>query len=799
MLKQFLPHRRSYLGVCIAVLLASQTTEAAWLKAYGTADNDSSMSIQYLDKGGYGITGKTGDTNWYGLLDAQGTVLWSKSSGDASVFINHDASVDIYEFRNLATDDNFDFVSINATGKLNIKSGAISNISVEKNKKIIGNDGELDGLSDDKQLIQGTWRTSESNVDQAFAKLDANNSVLWSHLFDISDDDYGEISPFNSGYLLSLSSYEEDPETFALTWIEVLSKLDASGNIIAGSSKKITNTDAGYFPQPQADGSIILIGYSLSSKYFTLMKLDSNFNYVWGKRYFSSNDFDRVHFLYTAQEANNSVLELRGAYRERYNENDELIEKHPLLIKIDTSNGAILSKKEVQISQFDLHSFATPISGKYVLDGTTSDTFSLTSDPKADDDGLFALFSSSLQTEWARTISGSAYDSVDSLEKISGTSSYLLIGTTESWGAGSIDHMIGKLDKNGTVASCSAIQSITPNIIDAEDISAVDIPSTVSDTADPIDNGTFTVTVEEQQHSLEINPVDYPITATNICAAGDLSLSTSQLDFGSVEVKKTANLDVVITNNGDSALKISSISAPIKPFSKISDNCTGKKIAANVGSCKITYKFAPVSVGDFSKALTVKSNDPVNSSISFELKGTGRSIPTLAVQSLSSTDIGIGSKVTITGQGFTINKGKVQIVTGNGTKAASIVSWTENAAVFKLPVVKAGTYPVKIITKENGFIDAGQLTLHAAEIASLDVSSGPKNTQVTINGQYFGTGIKPKVFLVSGKKRNAVTVLAGYADGTVKVKIPALRPGVYGVVVNNSAGDSNSEINFTVQ
>lgn len=797
MLIPFIPCNKSYLHICMAILFASQTAQAAWLKTYGTSKEDSYLTVQAFDKGGYTISGQTGNTQWYGLLDAQGNVLWTKTSGNARVYINPDASVGIFELRNLGTEIDPDYVSINATGKLNANDGAISNISVQKNIKITGNDGQLFGGISDNHTIQGRWLTSDTNTDVAFAKLDANNKILWSHLYDSDDTDFGAIKPFGSGYLLSLSSYELDPQTYDFTWIETLSKLDANGNILAGSSKKITNITGYLYSQPQDDGSVFVIGHS--DKDISLIKLDSNLNFVWGKRYFSNNDADHINFYYPDQKTSNGVFELHGAFRERYDENNKLIEKHPLLIKINADNGSIVTKKEVQINQFDFNPFSTPITGKYVLDGITSNTFSETYEPKADDDGLFALFSNSLQPEWVRTIAGDGYDRVDSLETIAAAGGYLLSGTTESWGAGGADQMLGRLDKNGTVANCSAIQTINATVLEA-DLAAEDIPSPVSNAADPSDNGAFTVTVDEQQYSVEINPTDYPITVTDICTAADpvptpaISLSAAALDFGAVEVKKTANLDMTITNNGDGPLNITSFSAPTNSFSKTSDSCTGKNIAAG-NSCKISYKFAPTSGGSFSDTVTIKSNDSVNNLISFDLKGTGSSIyPPLTVQSLSSTDLGAGNQVTLTGQGFTSKKGKIKI----GAKTAKIVSWTDSSIVIKLPTLKAATYPVTVITKKNGSVEAGPVTLHTPEVASLDINSGPKNTVVTVTGQYFGS-VKPKVYLISGKKRKVIRVLPGNTDDSLTVRIPKLKPADYYVLVKNSVGKSTSQTIFTVQ
>jgi hypothetical protein len=318
---------------------------------------------------------------------------------------------------------------------------------------------------------------------------------------------------------------------------------------------------------------------------------------------------------------------------------------------------------------------------------------------------------------------------------------------------------------------------------------------------DPKDNGPFTVTVQETQYTLDVGVTDFPISAFNVCSAkdptptGTISLSTSSLDFGNVALKQNASLDLTITNTGDAPLKINQLSPAPKPFSQVAENCKGKTIAAG-GNCKVTYKFSPTAAKSFTNTITVSSNDPSHGSTVVTLKGTGgiSTIPPV-VQSLSATDLGVGSKLTITGHGFGSAKKKVNI----GTKLATIVSWNDSSIVVKLPSLVAKEYAVTVVLKPNLKTAAGKITLHKPEVSSVDPGTAFKGSEVTINGNYFGIGVKPKVLIKSGRKSTAATVIAGYSDTSAKIKIPKLsKAGNYQIVVSNSAGTSNS-INFTYQ
>ncbi len=795
MLNQHSQHKRQYLTACISFLLTFQTANAAWLNAYGTAEQESATNITKLDAGGYAISGTSGTTNWYGLLDEQGKIVWNKSSGTAHVSVIKDGTVKISQTKFIASPS--DSVTIEATGKLDISTGSINEIVVKKNNKISSDGGELTAIANTESTFQGSWN-ADVNYDVAFAKFDTE--LRWSHLYTVKGgSNYGSIYPWKTEYLLTLKNATRNEEDGTFIPVYLVTKLDKDGAVIPGSTQKIDSARQFSFISPNAleDGSIVLVSYSPDSKDISLIKLDNNLNYVWGKRFYSADG--TYQFLNrTIKEIGNNELEVLS-YSHHLDEKNALTEAHPLLIRINASTGEVLSKKETRISQFDPPALLRNAEGSYSLTGFISNT-ALQAE---DSDGLFAQFNNSLQPEWVKTITGSAFDNIYSVNNTSEGVNYLLSGETASWGAGNKDALLGKLDTNGTIANCSAIQSATANIVEADNITVEDIPSPLSQAADPIDKGPFTVKAEQQEYSLDLNPVDYAITTTEICSAADIEtvgkvgLSTSVVDFGSVALAQTASQEVVVNNSGTGTLKITSITTPPKPFSVNDDGCTGKTLDAG-GSCKISYQFAPTVAGNFSIPLAISSNDPANSSILLTLQGTGASSigsqPDPSNSALSSTDIGAGSRVTINGN-FSNKKGKVKI----DNKSARIIKWTSSSIVIKLPAVKAGPHQVTVINKDKTRFDAGKLTVHVPEVSVLNPGIGSKGATVIVNGKYFGTGIKPKAYLLSSdNKRTAVKVLKGSSDTAIKIKIPKLQPDNYGVIIKNSAGESGNSVSFTV-
>lgn len=102
-------------------------------------------------------------------------------------------------------------------------------------------------------------------------------------------------------------------------------------------------------------------------------------------------------------------------------------------------------------------------------------------------------------------------------------------------------------------------------------------------------------------------------------AAPVLSLSASQLDFGSVSVGSSSSAQrLTVTNSGSAALSFSAISAS-GPFS-LSHNCSSGVPAA--GSCAIDVRFTPTGAGTASGSLSLSSNASSSAQV-LALSGVG--------------------------------------------------------------------------------------------------------------------------------------------------------------------------------
>ena len=785
---------RPGLFMACAGLLLSSNTQSAWISAFGVPNVGQSYgSIDRLNSGGFVVNGVTdyssNQVNWYARLDAQGQILWSKSLGNVHALVQGDGSVYLFEIQH----DGNTIVSVSGTGQLNPATGDISNVVVEKNIQktyAVGTERFYSRLDKDN-IITGTVAQSPENDDAGVAKLDDQDNVVWSHRYDFgAGDNAPSLTKLANGYLLVFESSEYDPDTFVQYTSTILAKLNNDGTMVANSARVLTGS---FDAELLADESVALVGTE-DAVNLNVVKLDKQLNLVWGKRYTLTGSKGELEAYDYISEMSNGTLEIAATHK-RLNEQDETIAQHPLQLRINPANGAIVEQVEFQVRTFD-PSILNGSSFSYWLWGSTSDT-----QAENDQDGIIAELDGHLTPKWFRTLDGAKHD-VTYATPFVNAPGYELTGNTTSWGAGGTNLLFGQLDKNGTVNGCTALHDVTPNLVDPGLVVA-DLTNPVSTLA-LADNGSFAVAVTntEKQYSLTVTPADYPLQATPICSAADpnptgaIGLSATELNFGNVQLKSKGTNQLTITNNGDGGLAISGISAPDLPFKKTSDNCSGKTLAAGA-SCTVEYQFSPTASGQATANVVISSNDPDHASQSFTLVGTGSNeVLSLQFTALSSSIIGASGELTITGQGFTAKKGKVLW----GKKQATIVSWSGNAIILKTPKVKAGVYGLNVVTKTNGSVSVGQLTLSLPSISSADAEVVNGSKVYNIIGNYFGTGKpNPTVNLVLNNKSKALTVLPGYSNTLIRAKLTKkLKPGSYQLIVSNSAGKSTDSVTINI-
>jgi hypothetical protein len=104
-----------------------------------------------------------------------------------------------------------------------------------------------------------------------------------------------------------------------------------------------------------------------------------------------------------------------------------------------------------------------------------------------------------------------------------------------------------------------------------------------------------------------------------------ISVSSTSLDFGSVDVGNSSFTNLVITNSGSAGLIIRQISfggADPLDFNSRNDACTGATLSPSQ-NCAVQIVFSPHSTGSKSGTLSISSNDPDTPTQTVSLSGTG--------------------------------------------------------------------------------------------------------------------------------------------------------------------------------
>ncbi|MBN1480664.1 choice-of-anchor D domain-containing protein, partial [candidate division KSB1 bacterium] len=109
----------------------------------------------------------------------------------------------------------------------------------------------------------------------------------------------------------------------------------------------------------------------------------------------------------------------------------------------------------------------------------------------------------------------------------------------------------------------------------------------------------------------------------------DIAVDPTAYDFGDVQVTKTEQTTITVSNEGDAVLSISSFSITGTHSDQFSIFSGGDPVAVDpAGSHEVVVQFAPTSEGAKSAALTITSNDDDESPLNVTLTGNGTPEPT---------------------------------------------------------------------------------------------------------------------------------------------------------------------------
>jgi hypothetical protein len=327
---------------------------------------------------------------------------------------------------------------------------------------------------------------------------------------------------------------------------------------------------------------------------------------------------------------------------------------------------------------------------------------------------------------------------------------------------GSADLNISLITVNGTEFSISGVS--TPKTISAGQSAQAVV--TFSPTVAGSATGSISITSNDP-----VNPtllVSLAGTGTTT-PTGQLSAIPASLSFGTVATGSSANQQIQLTNTGNAAVNISSVTASGTGFS-----ATGLTLPATVSpsqSVSLTASFAPSAAGSAAGSLSILS-DAANSPLSIPLSGTGAQ-PGL---SISPPTFNFGSVVD--GQ----TKSQTFTITNIGTVALTIAqlsvsgaSYSASGLVTPATVTPGGTTTFSVLFAPT---TAGSLA------GSISISSNAPNSPSTVS--LSGTGVAASVTLSTNP---ASLSFAGVNAGSTSTK---------NVTVSNSGNSSLTISQITV-
>lgn len=110
-----------------------------------------------------------------------------------------------------------------------------------------------------------------------------------------------------------------------------------------------------------------------------------------------------------------------------------------------------------------------------------------------------------------------------------------------------------------------------------------------------------------------------PLRGTGVSSsAPSIDVSSTSLDFGTVQIGATKDMPLTIYNRGTATLLVSSLASNNGQFTAMPSSST----VAFGGSVSVTVRFVPSNAGAYTASLTVTSNDPARPSLSISLRGT---------------------------------------------------------------------------------------------------------------------------------------------------------------------------------
>jgi hypothetical protein len=513
-----------------------------WAKTYGGSSQDwasSADSIQQTSDGGYIVVGDT----------------YSFGAGNGDFWV--------------------------------LKLDTNGNMQWQKTYGGSGNDyaSSIQQTSDGGYIVAGvTPSFGAGDYDIWVLKLDTNGNVQWQNTYGGSNDDeaYSIQQTLDNGYIVGGYTYSFGAG-FSDVWVL---KLDANGNVLWQKTYGGSSNDWAESIQQILDGSYVVAGvtdsFDAGNGDFWVLKLDANGNVLWQKTY-GGSAFDRGR---TIQQTSDGGYIVGGMTQSFGAGNGDAWE-----LKLD-ANGNVQWQKTYGGNDFEGAAIWQTPDGTYIATGRT-----YSFGAGGDDLWVFKLDTNGNMV-WQKTYGGSGNEFARSIQQTS-DGGYIVGSFTNSFGTGSEDVWVLKLDANGEIPGCSAMG--TSNAI-------------VNNTSATITNTTVTgtdTTVSPQTSTASITDTNATVTEVCYYAPPPLTIGYSPTSF-------TFTATQGGSNPPSQSLSIWNAEGGTLNWS-VSDNATWLSLSptsgTNSGTVTVSVNIAGLTAGTYNATITITAPGATNSPV----------------------------------------------------------------------------------------------------------------------------------------------------------------------------------------
>jgi hypothetical protein len=293
----------------------------------------------------------------------------------------------------------------------------------------------------------GTTSFGAGSYDAWVLKLDNTGNVVWQKSYGGTEGEEHALSSIqqtaDGGYIVA--GWAESFSSSGDAWIL---KLDGSGNVQWQKTYGGTSWDDAESIQQTADGGYIVAGWAgsfSSSNDVWVLKLDSSGNVQWQKTYGGTSS-EYAESIQQTADGGYIVAGWAGSFS---GSNDVWV------LKLDANGNIVWQRAYGGINSYYTSSIQQTSDGGYVAAGESA------FDAGSSDAWVLKLDGSG-NVQWQKTYGGYGSDHAYSIQQTS-DGGYVAAGESESFGAGSSDAWVLKLDGSGNVQWQKTYGSSTAN------------------------------------------------------------------------------------------------------------------------------------------------------------------------------------------------------------------------------------------------------------------------------------------------------------------------------------------------